>query len=140
MSSMESEASFSAQLESLYPMLEWTRTHLKLMKLSDVEIRRIELALEEGLVNVISYAYEGKKGEIILSIYCEEGKYFEIKIRDNGCAFNPLEHPKNFDPCAPIEEREEGGLGILFIEKLMDEVKYERSKEQNILTLRKNLD
>jgi len=136
---MEEQKSFTATLSELYTMLGWIREKLDQTGLSDVEVRRIEIALEEGLVNVISYAYQGKEGTIVLSIQFEEGKYVEITIEDSGIPFNPLKHKRKVDPFIPVEELEEGGLGILFMQKLMDKVEYQRLKKKNQLTMRKNL-
>lgn len=130
---------FKAELSSLHPMLSWVRDHLKEIGLSDVEIRRIEVALEEGLVNIISYAYQGEVGTIDISVKHEEGKFVEITFKDRGLPFNPLKHKKEIDPLIPIEEMEVGGLGILFMQKLMDKVEYIRQDDANILILRKNL-
>jgi len=51
---MEEQKSFTATLSELYAMLGWVCETLDQTGLSDVEVRRIEIALEEGLVNVIS--------------------------------------------------------------------------------------
>ena len=132
-------ASFSAELNSLHPMLEWIRTHLEGSGLSDIEIRRIEIALEEALVNIISYAYQEDRGRIELGYHLKQGKFVELTIKDQGLPFNPLKQAKRVDPLATLEEREEGGLGLLFVHKLMDKVEYTRYRETNILTLKKNL-
>ncbi|WP_316356013.1 ATP-binding protein [Candidatus Neptunichlamydia sp. REUL1] len=136
---MEEQKSFSAHLSELYAMLGWVCERLGQTGLSDIEVRRIEIALEEGLVNVISYAYQGEEGKIALSIRCEKGKYVEITIEDSGLPFNPLKHKRKIDPFVPVEDLEEGGLGILFMQKLMDKVEYQRFKKKNQLTIRKNL-
>ncbi len=136
---MEEQKSFTATLSELYAMLGWVCEKLDQTGLSDVEVRRIEIALEEGLVNVISYAYQGKEGTVVISIQFEEGKYVEITIEDSGLPFNPLKHKRKVDPFIPVEELEEGGLGILFMQKLMDKVEYQRVKTKNQLTMRKNL-
>jgi serine/threonine-protein kinase RsbW len=136
---MEEQKSFNATLSELYEMLGWIREKLDQTGLSDVEESRIEIALEEGLVNVFSYAYQGKEVVIALCIQFEEEKYVEITIEDSGLPFNPLKHKRKVDPFAPVEEMEEGGLGILFMQKLMDKVEYQRFKEKNRLTMRKNI-
>lgn len=133
------EKTFSAELTSLHPILDWIRNYLEGTGLSDVEIRRIEIALEEGLVNIFSYAYQGKAGTIAISISHEERGYIEIIFKDKGLPFNPLKHKREVDPLTPIESLEEGGLGILFMQRLMDKVEYRREGDTNILTLRKNL-
>jgi anti-sigma regulatory factor (Ser/Thr protein kinase) len=101
---MEEQKSFNANLSELYAMLGWVREKLDQTGLSDIEVRRIEIALEEGLVNVISYAYQGEEGKIALSIRCEKGKYVEIMIEDSGLPFNPLKHKRKIDPFVPVED------------------------------------
>ena len=133
------QKSFSATLSELYPMLGWVRVRLGKTGLSDIEVKRVEIALEEGLVNVISYAYQGVEGSISLTIDFEEGEYIEMTIEDSGLPFNPLKHKREVDPLVPVEELEEGGLGILFMQKLMDKVEYARLNEKNRLILRKKL-
>ena len=88
------EKTFTAELASLHPILEWIRNYLEDTGLSDVEIRRIEIALEEGLVNIFCYAYQGKVGNIAISLSHEEGDYVEIIFNDTGLPFNPLKHKK----------------------------------------------
>ena len=136
---MKKEKSFDANLRELHSMLGWVREGLENGGLKDVEMRRIEIALEEGLVNIISYAYQGGEGKITLSIEQIKGEFVEIRIEDSGRPFNPLSHKREIDPLTPVEDLEEGGLGILFMQKLMDKVEYQRIREKNILTLRKFL-
>lgn len=130
---------FKAELAALPSMLDWIRVQLEETGLSDVEIRRIEIALEEGLVNIISYAYQGEIGTLEISVDHVEGEFVEIILKDHGLPFNPLKHKKEIDPLIPVEEMEVGGLGILFMQKLMDKVEYIRQENMNILSLRKSL-
>lgn len=130
---------FKAELSAILSILDWIRIQLEKTGLSDVEIRRIEIALEEGIMNIISYAYQGEVGTIEVSIDHLDGEYIEITLKDHGLPFNPLKHKKEIDPLIPVEEMEVGGLGILFMQKLMDKVEYIRKNNTNILRLRKNL-
>lgn len=120
-------------------MLEWVCSQLKESSLSDVEIRRVEIALEEAFVNIISYAYPQKEGKIELEYQFYPGEFIELTIKDWGIPFNPMKQTAEIDFSASLEEREVGGLGILFIQKLMDKVEYLRFRETNILTLKKSL-
>lgn len=56
-----------------------------------------------------------------------------------GAPFNPLMIETEIDPLAPLEERAIGGLGILFMRQYMDDIRYERRKRTNILTLIKKI-
>jgi len=131
---------FVAKLTSLHPALEWVRSCFARSGLSHVEVSKIELAIEEVLVNIISYAYKKKgEGEITLECHFRLGQSVEITIKDWGRPFNPLEHTPTVDLSSTLEERKEGGMGIVFIKKLIDKIEYARLDSANILILRKNL-
>ncbi len=132
---------FSAELENLELMLEFIRNGVKELDLSSKEINQIQIAAEEPLVNIISYAYPDGNGniEITYSIEnsAEEGRKLVIQITDWGVEFDPLSLPDP-DIDAPIEEREIGGLGVYMMRNIMDEVLYKREGDRNILTLVKH--
>jgi serine/threonine-protein kinase RsbW len=97
------------------------------------ELRRIELAAEEVLVNICRYAYPGKPGDI--EVTCRSGKEASvIEIIDTGIPFDCSN-----DTCPDIDaklcDRRLGGLGIFLMHKMVDEVTYRREGERNILTM-----
>ncbi len=130
---------FQAQLEMLDQMMEWISTHVDRMGFAPVESKKIQLAMEEALVNIISYAYKDDKGTI--ELICNEypSERIAFTIMDKGASFNPLLRSNKISSDISIEEQEEGGLGIFFIRQLMDEVHYERQHPYNILTVTKQL-
>jgi serine/threonine-protein kinase RsbW len=94
-------------------------------------IFHIELACDEACTNVIEHAYGGEgRGQIQVSWQCV-GASFIITIRDNGRSFDPSAVPKPSLPelakdgaPANIDDIKVGGLGIHFMEQLMDEVNF----------------
>src|SRR3990167_4689175 len=62
------KALFSAQIDRLPEILEWMRNRLQQKGLNPKAIRRLELALEEAIVNVIRHSYQGKEGKIELAL------------------------------------------------------------------------
>ena len=106
--------------------------------------RKILLAVEEAVANVINYAYpKGELGNIeidILSMPPTEAQEGDITIiiTDNGKPFNPLTHG-DIDVEQAIDNRQIGGLGIHLYQQLMDSVIYDRKEDKNILTLSKNI-
>jgi anti-sigma regulatory factor (Ser/Thr protein kinase) len=128
------EKKFAAKLEALGPVLAWMRECAPLSGFKDEEWKRIEVALEEALVNIIQHAYSKKQGTIILSCDMVPKEKIEFLIRDSGCAFNPENIP---DPSSDeeIEDRKEGGLGLVLMHAYMDEIRYERIGKQNVLRL-----
>ena len=99
---------------------------------------RMNLAMEEAVVNVIDYAYPiGTEGEITIHLM-SDGSSIRFQIIDEGVAFDPTAKEKA-DTSLSAEDRQIGGLGILLVRELMDTINYERENGQNVLTLIKNL-
>ena len=99
---------------------------------------KMNLAIEEAVVNVMNYAYpSGTKGEVRIEAKARED-YVEFVISDDGRPFDPT-GVKDVDTTSPAEERSIGGLGIFLVKHYMDKVKYKYIDGQNVLTLRKNL-
>lgn len=93
--------------------------------------KKICLSVEEIFVNICSYAYGTEQGsvEIVMTI----SDQILVKFRDSGRAFNPLEDMvdvENYDIDTQV-----GGLGRLIAIDLADQVSYEYSGCNNILTL-----
>ena len=129
---------FTAKLENLYEMLSWIGSYCEKVGFSASAIKKIELASEEALMNIINHAYKQKLGDIYLDI-TTSNKQVKIIIKDTGASFNPLLQAKKPNVLAPLEERAVGGLGIHMIKEYMDEVQYVRKEPYNILTLVKNI-
>jgi len=98
----------------------------------------INLVLEEAVSNVIFYAFNDSDKHLIQISLSLENKTLTLEIVDDGISFNPLSRLEP-DVSLPVEERPIGGLGILLIKKMMDQVSYTRVNNQNRLTLLKNI-
>lgn len=86
---------------------------------------KLELGLEEVIVNIIRHAYE-EPGEIWLSARPAGERRFAVDVADFGVPFNPLaQKAKTVEPDKPLAEQEPGGLGIFFIKKLFTGLSYE---------------
>ena len=59
-------------------------------------------------------------------------------ITDSGIPFDPTQK-EEADISLSVEEREIGGLGIHLVRQIMDEVRYERKDDKNVLTLIKTI-
>lgn len=94
----------------------------------------LELALEEALVNICTYAYRKPPREVTVRLL-EDERRFSVELVDEGIPFDPLEEAPPPDLAAPLEERSAGGLGVLLIRRVTDEVHYRREGDRNILAL-----
>lgn len=98
---------------------------------------KILTACEEIIVNVMNYAYSEGDGDLMVTIG-DSVDSIKITFSDDGVPFNPLDKP-DADVTLALEDRKIGGLGILMVKKLMDDVYYEYKDKRNVLTIIKNL-
>ncbi len=106
--------------------------------LADNSIARINICLDELFTNIVLYGFDDDGEHIVKFALKGDSNFVEINIEDDAKPFNPLE---KVDPDFPenVEEAKIGGLGILIIRKIMDNVTYERSQGKNKLTMKKNI-
>ena len=95
---------------------------------------QLRLAVEEAVVNVMSYAYPADQTGDITVRASSDGRSLKIEIIDQGVPFDPTTKELS-DTTLSAEERQIGGLGILLVRDLMDSINYEREEGKNILTL-----
>jgi serine/threonine-protein kinase RsbW len=100
----------------------------------------INLCLEEILTNIIQYGFpDGRKHEIDVALSLHDS-VLTITIIDAGAAFDPTRPTIHPDIYAELSQRDIGGLGLHIVHEMMDEVRYERKRSQNRLTLKKIID
>lgn len=109
------------------------------------KISRLELAIEEATSNICGHAYleeasinkmscaYQKRSAYTVGII-NETDYFAVRLTDSGIAFDPL-LVATPDVSSHVEDRQTGGLGILLMRNMVDDVRYERTGDRNILTL-----
>jgi anti-sigma regulatory factor (Ser/Thr protein kinase) len=106
--------------------------------LADDVMKSADLAIEEAVTNILSYAFADQQEHSIALKFAVDNGEFVIEISDDGKAFDPTKFPiPNVDE--PANERAVGGLGIHMIRQSMDGVAYERVAGRNVLRLRKRL-
>ena len=123
---------FKADVKELDNLFEYSSKLLNQLDFSSRDVIMINTALEEIFVNVAHYAYDNE-GTVEITLSRVANKVTFV-FKDNGKPFNPLER-KDPNITASSDEREIGGLGIYMVKKIMDEVHYEYTNSQNVLTL-----
>ena len=99
---------------------------------------KIQVAMEEMVTNVIFYAYPpGTSADITLTAE-SDGKEVTFVLSDTGKPFDPTAKEDADLDVNPMD-REQGGMGILIVKNIMNEVSYERLGEMNQLTMKKKL-
>lgn len=115
------------------------RRFCETLGMSRSTIGQVNLALDEMLTNIMSYAWPaGGHHTLGVALRIDGGRLI-AEVRDDGVPFDPrtVDEP---DLTSPLEERRVGGLGVYFAMTLMDEIDYRRVGDENHLTLIKVLD
>ena len=101
-------------------------------------VLKLNLVLEELTANIIVHGYRGE-GEHFIHIRLElMNQDLRVQIEDEAEPFDPLQQ-KMPDIDRPLDKRPIGGLGILFVRQLIDELDYRRERGRNILTMKQRI-
>jgi len=96
------------------------------------QCRKITLAVNEALSNVIRHAYKNE---------CDHEIELNCEAEDDCLEFTFVDRGEPADPariCSqPLDEVALGGRGTHLIRQVMDEVRYDRLSDQNRLRLKK---
>jgi serine/threonine-protein kinase RsbW len=134
---MNHKLNLSCSTAALAELRSFLQQKLAIFKLSEVDRHQVTLAVEEVCANLIIHSHAcNPKEEIQLEVK-EWNKQIIVEITDKGDAFNLLEY-KAPDLSQVIEEKRKGGIGILLVKKIMDEIEFESKNGKNICRLIKN--
>lgn len=129
----------NSQFERLAEIADFIADAACACGLNENQMYDAQMAVDEACTNVIEHAYRGKPDGTI-EITCERhGKEFIVTIQDFGARFDPdkVQPPKTGDP---LSKRRIGGLGLFFMRKLMDRVKFDfKPGRGNRLTMVKRI-
>jgi len=130
---------FPAQFEFLDAIREFAADVARQAGMDEKDVYNIQMAIDEASSNIIEHAYDGvTDGEIEVTLDFSP-TLFTIVLRDTGKRFDSDEIAEP-DLAANLEDRAVGGLGIFFMRKLMDEVRFDWQPEHgNMLTMVKYL-
>jgi len=124
-----------SELRELDKVRQFLKKNLVGLGLNEEDAYKVELSLVEMCSNIMRYAYPRDKGEIVISVWHEEGKFY-LEVRDSGVPFDPRQ-VKRPTLEEMISREQMGGLGIFLARKLMDGFLYWREDDQNVLVMYK---
>ena len=122
----------TADLAKLPEIREHVLNEANAAGLSDPMQPKLDLVLEEILVNVTNHAYSGKSGKVEIDCFTRSD-FFCVTVRDWGTAFDPLSVDESNLP-TDIDLRKIGGVGLLLVTTMSDSCTYERKNDANELT------
>jgi serine/threonine-protein kinase RsbW len=105
---------------------------------SEVDINSLVLAVDEICANLMIHSHQCNPSKCLeLFVKIEDDEIiFEIKDTGNGFNFKEYKEPSIKDI---IIEKKKGGLGLMLVKRIMDNIEYIENKNSNIYRLRKKL-
>lgn len=131
---MSHKLNLSCCTSALVELRSFLQLSLKAYGFSEVDRHQLILAVEEVCANLIIHSHACNPKELIYLEVKELKKKLSIEITDKGDAFNLLEYEVP-DLKKVIEEKRKGGIGILLVKKIMDEIEFESKNGKNTCRL-----
>ena len=112
---------------------------LREQHLSDVEVHSMVLAVDEVCANLMIHSNNcSPNHSIAVEINIKSNKKIVFDIIDKGSGFDIREYPEP-DLKEIIRKRKKGGVGLLLVKRIMDDIDFITNKDYNIVRLTKNL-
>jgi anti-sigma regulatory factor (Ser/Thr protein kinase) len=122
-----------AKAESLGSVTEFVRTGAQEADLPELQMRQLELLIEEIFVNISRYSYpENAPGSVTVTYAVPKPGELSIEVVDQGIEFDPLAAPAP-NLTLDLEQRPIGGLGIFLLKTFAGSLSYRREEGWNRL-------
>jgi serine/threonine-protein kinase RsbW len=112
---------------------------LKEYSIPEVEINKLVLAVDEICANLMIHGHECNPNdsiELVINVNENDGIIFEIT--DQGIGFNTNNYK---EPTLQeiVRERRRGGIGLMLVKRIMDQVEFKNESNHNVCRLYKKL-
>jgi anti-sigma regulatory factor (Ser/Thr protein kinase) len=122
-----------ARVESLDEFRQFVRAGAAACGIASPEIDKLDLVMEEILMNVARYAYAPETGIAEVTRWQTSPGRLRVEISDEGRPFDPLAADPP-DLSRGLLERPIGGLGVFLVRTLVDSMAYRREDGRNVLS------
>lgn len=117
---MRNELRVVATIENVRRISDFVRDEGRRLRLTDDVLFDLDLAVEEASTNIVRHAYEpGRAGDMQVRMEAVNDD-IRITLTDWGRSFEA--DPAHLTVDVPVEVRAAGGMGVLLLHELMDEV------------------
>lgn len=131
---MENKIQIACRTTALSELRNFLNQTLLPTKLNENELNQVTLAVEEVCANLIIHSHQCNENDHILLAVRQESDRLTFEITDKGKAFNLLDYEVP-DLKKVISEKRKGGLGIILVKKIMDEIEFESDHGMNTCRL-----
>jgi serine/threonine-protein kinase RsbW len=121
--------SIPSKTELLKMVVELTDHIATLNQFSPVESRKIALAVDEAITNVIKHSYKNTLDKDIKLEFYSSSEGLKVKIIFSGVP--PVLERMGVNLPRMIKEKKKGGLGVELMRRIMDSVEYKTTENIN---------
>jgi serine/threonine-protein kinase RsbW len=122
-----------ARVESLEEFRRFVRGGADACGIESGEADKLDLVMEEILINVARYAYVPETGTAEVTYWQTSPRRLRVEISDQGRPFDPLAADPP-DLSRGLADRPIGGLGMFLARNLVDSMAYRREDGRNVLS------
>lgn len=125
--------------DKLKSIRHFVKEKLDKHRLSDLDVSSIVLAVDEICANLIIHSNKCNPCEnIILWMEVKDGHEVNFEITDQGEAFDLKEYKEpTLDEI--IKTKKKGGMGLMIVKRIMDDIKFIAGPHKNICRLSKKI-
>ena len=136
MGSLSTQKRFPRDLAALDSLFGFIADFHAQCHVDDREAREIELITEELFTNLVRHNEGTRDIEVGLE---HIGDSMRIRVRDEDVDEFDLTRAPEPDPAMPLEKRRAGGMGILLVRRLAENVSYDYRDRTSTITVVKRL-
>lgn len=129
------DITINAELAEITRVADRVESFGRAQRIPSHAVNDMNVVLDEIVSNIVRHGGETVRAHPIEIRLGRAGERFFAEVRDHGAPFDPVAHVVP----APRRgsERTPGNLGLLFVRALMDEVRYKRENQNNVLLVAK---
>jgi len=121
--------------DQLRAIRHFVRDKLKQHGIADLEVNSMVLAVEEVCANLIIHSHNCNSTDLLkIQVNIEPDKGVTFQIMDKGLGFdiNGYKEPSLQEI---IKTKKKGGLGLMLVRRIMDDIEYKQDTPHNIYKL-----
>jgi serine/threonine-protein kinase RsbW len=136
---MEYKLNVSCSTDKLKQIRDFVKSSLEKHALPEIQVSNMVLAIDEICANLIIHSHQCRMEESFeLLVQVDEHQGVTFKIIDKHALFdiNQYEAPSLDDI---VKKQRKGGLGLILVKRIMDEIELTTSPEINVCRLFKKI-
>ncbi len=135
---MEYRFKVSCSKNKLGEIREFIKQVLDTHKVPELEKNTIVLAVDEVCANLIIHSHNCNPREQLELKVDINGKNVTFDIIDKGIGFN-IENYKEPSLNDIVKQKKKGGIGLMLVKRIMDEIEFIQGEQSNVYRLHKKL-